>query len=149
MEELTSERRRRWISAISREDLTDSILENDRVFSKHFVSGEPAKDWDRFNVDWFPTLCLGHSKQQLKDPETAEVRSRRAAERRKRRSELLEREIKEKMLKIDDPGETIEERPFSEEPAPGGNLEQDGATDAEQANSEIDAGFVLQEFSSV
>jgi len=75
MEELTSERRRRWISAISREDLTDSILENDRVCSKHFVSGEPANDWDRFNVDWFPTLCLGHSKQQLKDPETAEVRS--------------------------------------------------------------------------
>ena len=39
MEELTMERRRRWISAISRDDLTDSILENDRVCSKHFVSG--------------------------------------------------------------------------------------------------------------
>ena len=108
MEELTVERRKRWISAISRENLTDSILENDRVCSKHFVSGEPAKDWDRFNVDWFPTLCLGHSKQQVKDPEAAEVRSRRAAdrERRKRRSELLENEIKKKMLKIDEPGET-------------------------------------------
>ena len=94
MEELTSEQRKRWISAISREDLTDSILESDRVCSKHFVSGKPAKDWDCFNVDWFPTLCLGHSKQQLKDPATAEVWSRRAAERRKRRSELLEKEIK-------------------------------------------------------
>ena len=84
MEELTTERRRRWISAISRDDLTDSILENDRVCSKHFVSGQVAKDWDRFNVDWVPTLCLGHSKQQLKDPEGAAARSQRAAERRKR-----------------------------------------------------------------
>ena len=31
IEELTSERRRRWISAISREDLTEKILSNDRV----------------------------------------------------------------------------------------------------------------------
>ena len=49
-EELTAERRRRWISAIGREDLTDSILENDRDCSNHFVSGEPAKDWYRLNV---------------------------------------------------------------------------------------------------
>ena len=138
MEELTLERRRSWISAISRENLTDFILENDRVCSKHFVSGESAKDWDRFNVDWFPTLCLGHSKQQLKDPETAEVRSRRAVERRKRQSELLEKVIKEKMLKIDEPGESVEERPFSEEPVLGGNLDKDGAIDAEEANSEIE-----------
>jgi len=74
--------------------------------SKHFVSGEPAKDWDHFNMDWFPTLCLGHSKQQLKDPEAAEARSRKAAKRQKCQSELLEKEIKEKMLKIDKPGET-------------------------------------------
>ena len=59
------------------------------------MSGKPTKDWDRFNVDWFPTLCLGHSKQQLKDPETAEVQSRRATERRKHRSELLEKEKRE------------------------------------------------------
>ena len=68
MEELTSERRRRWIPAISRENLTDCILESDRVCSKDFVLGEPAKDWVRFNVDWFPTLCLGHSRQKLKTP---------------------------------------------------------------------------------
>ena len=73
----------------------------------------------------------------MKDPEAAEVQSRRAAERRKRRSELLENEIKEKMLKIDEPGETIEDIPFSEEDGLGENFEQDGATDAEPANSEI------------
>jgi len=42
------------------------------------------------------------------------------------------------MLKFDEPGETIEEIPFSKEPVLGGNLEQDGATDAEQANGEIE-----------
>ena len=99
-EELTVEQRRRWISAIRGEDLTDSILENDRNCSKHFVSGEPAKDWYHFNVDWLPTLCLLHSKQQVqvKDPKEAEVRSGRAAERRKCQSELLENAIKDEML---------------------------------------------------
>ena len=62
IEELTSERRRRWISAISRDDLTEWKSENDHVCSKHFVSGEPAKEWDRFNVDWVPTQNLGHHK---------------------------------------------------------------------------------------
>ena len=63
------------------------------------MSGEPAKDWYRFNADWLPTLCLGHSKQevQVKDPEAAEVPSRRAAERRNR------------LLKIEELGKTIEE----------------------------------------
>ena len=74
-EELTAERRN-WISAIGREGLTDSILENDRDCSKHFVSGEPAKDWYRFNVDWLPTLYLGHLQQvQVKDAEATEDRN--------------------------------------------------------------------------
>ena len=43
IEKLTAERRRKWISAISREDLTEKKLSNDRVCSVHFVSGKPAK----------------------------------------------------------------------------------------------------------
>ena len=112
----TAERRRRWISAISREDLTDSILENDRDCNKNFLSGEPVKDWYRVTmlrglVAYFLSWAF-HCKQQVqvKDPEEAEGRSRRrAAERRKRRSELLENAIKDKMQKIDELGETIEE----------------------------------------
>ena len=47
---------------------------------------------------------------QVKDPEAAEGRSRRrTAERRKRRSELLENAMKDKMLRIDELGEAIEE----------------------------------------
>ena len=77
-------------------------------------------------------MCLGafprKQQVQVKDPdspEAAEVRSRRrAAERRKRRSELLENAIKDKMLIIDELGETIEEILFSEEEALGENLEK-------------------------
>ena len=46
IEKLTLERRRKWISAISREDLTEKKLPNDQVCSVHFVSGKPAKNWD-------------------------------------------------------------------------------------------------------
>ena len=74
---------------------------------------------------------------QVKDPQEAEGRSRRrAAERRKRRSELLENAVKDKML--DELGETIEEIPLSEEEGLDENLEKDWATDAEQAKSEIE-----------
>ena len=83
MENLSRERRSRWISAISRDDPTDDILENDRVCGRHFVSGKAAKGWDRFNVDWVPTLCLGHSKKAVgpKNLEKAAERSQRARDR--------------------------------------------------------------------
>ena len=61
-EKLAKERRSLCISAISRDDLTEQILANDRVCDRLFVSGKGAKSWDRFNVDWIPTLNLGHGK---------------------------------------------------------------------------------------
>ena len=66
VEELASTWQRLWISAINKEDLTEEKLENDRVCSQHFVSGEPAKELDRHNVDWVPTLNLGHDKPKHK-----------------------------------------------------------------------------------
>ena len=40
-------------SAIDRADLkTKNVLQNERVCSRHFVSGRPAANWDRFNEDW-------------------------------------------------------------------------------------------------
>lgn len=60
-ENLSHERRSRWISAISRADVTEKILENDRVYGRHFVSGKAAAIWDKYNVDWFPTLKLGYN----------------------------------------------------------------------------------------
>ena len=55
IEELTT-RRRAWSLAISRNDLTDDKLENERVCCRHFVSGQAAKQWDQYvrtPGDWF------------------------------------------------------------------------------------------------
>ena len=57
-EERSIECRMQWIAAISSDDLMERILKNGRVCSCHFVSGKPAKDFDRFNVDWVPTLNM-------------------------------------------------------------------------------------------
>ncbi|CAH3135034.1 unnamed protein product, partial [Porites lobata] len=86
-------------------DLTDDKLEHERVCSRHFVSGQAAKQWDQFDVDWIPTLHLGHTKRpQRIDPQLNADR----AERRKRRQEIIDREISEKMKKLNEPGETVE-----------------------------------------
>ena len=79
IEELTRERRRRCISAISREGLSESILENDRVCGRQFISGKPAQHWDRDNNNWVPTL-LGHRKQGQRDNKAKNERAQRAAE---------------------------------------------------------------------
>ena len=81
-QELSKERRSRWISAISCDDLTEEILENDCVCEKHFVSGRAAKSWDKYNIDWVPTLLLGHKKatDQAHHTEAVAKRSERARE---------------------------------------------------------------------
>lgn len=55
---LTTERRR-WLSAISRDDLTQKILENNRVFGEHFYSGNATAFWGKFEVHMVPSLNLG------------------------------------------------------------------------------------------
>ena len=59
---LSEERRNKWISAISRKDLTNSILDHGRVCGRHFISGKAAKLCDRYDPDWIPTQNLGHDK---------------------------------------------------------------------------------------
>lgn len=44
--ELTQKRRDGYLAAISRGDLTEKIVNNDRICSKHFVSGKPAYLYD-------------------------------------------------------------------------------------------------------
>ena len=67
-------------------------MENDRVCSCHFVSGKPASNWDKFNVDWVPILNLGHNKNDMKPKNqiTAGERAQRAVIRRNKRLEALE-----------------------------------------------------------
>ena len=59
-EELTTERREKWIKAISRDDTeSKGVLNSERVCGKHFVSRKPAPSWHKHDVDWVPTLQLG------------------------------------------------------------------------------------------
>ena len=62
LKELSKKRRAGFIAAISREDITEKILVNDRICSRHFISGQPAALKDNTNPDWLPTLNLGHIK---------------------------------------------------------------------------------------
>ena len=84
------------------------VFENDRVCNKHFKSGKPAKDWEKHNEDWVPTQYLGHSKQQVKNPEAATQRANRTAERHKRIQESAQQEREKKLAKLNEPGETVE-----------------------------------------
>ena len=67
--QLTEDRRNAWISQISRDDTKwKDILKSERVCGRHVVSGKPALLWDRYNVDWKPTLNLG-KKDYSKEPD--------------------------------------------------------------------------------
>lgn len=72
--ELTKKRRAGYLAAISRGDVTEKILSNDRICSRHFVSGKPADLEDETNPDWLPSLNLGHSKVSDKQVKVAEDR---------------------------------------------------------------------------
>ncbi|KAL3883598.1 hypothetical protein ACJMK2_029923 [Sinanodonta woodiana] len=60
--QLSEERRRMWLSKIGRSDIKISNFPYTRVCSDHFVSGKPADLYDKLNIDWAPTLNLGHVK---------------------------------------------------------------------------------------
>ena len=135
-QKLSEERRSRWISAISSDDLTEEILENDRVCEKHFVSGRAAKSWDKFNIEWVPTLLLGHKKasDRADHKEAAAKRSERARERElEKRERELELERTAKRQKLNEPGEQVS------------NLSFEGNEDEEKKLT-VEAGTQTEEF---
>ncbi|CAH3118147.1 unnamed protein product [Pocillopora meandrina] len=141
-QKLSEERRSRWISAMSRDDLTEEILENDRVCEKYFVSGRAAKSWDKFNIDWVPTLLLGHKKatDRADHKEAAAKRSERARERElvkkpafEKRERELELERTAKRQKLNEPGEQVS------------NLSFEG-NENEEKKLTVEAGTQTEEF---
>ncbi len=60
--ELSKKRRAGYLGAISRKDMTEKIMVNDRICSRHFVDGKPAPLEDETNPDWLPTQNLGRCK---------------------------------------------------------------------------------------
>ena len=101
-EELTTERREKWIQAISRGDTkAKDVLKRERVCGKHFVSGKPSPYWDKHNVDWVPTLELGKKSYGREiDYEARAKRQERAKKREKHAIEQQEREAAEKRQKL-------------------------------------------------
>jgi len=53
---------KRRLAAISPDDINENNME--KFCSKHFHSGKPAKPMGITNIDWVPTLHLGHNKCQ-------------------------------------------------------------------------------------
>ena len=60
---LSTERRAGLFSVISRADLTDKILQNDRICSRHFISGNPAS----FMTTQALTGCLSSFQGEVEE----------------------------------------------------------------------------------
>ena len=101
-EELTTERREKWIKAISRGDTeSKDVLNSERVCGKHFVSGKPAPYWHKHHVDWVPTLQLGKKNFRPKlDHDANAKRAARAKKREQLAVERQERKVAEKRGKL-------------------------------------------------
>ncbi|XP_071099751.1 uncharacterized protein [Haliotis cracherodii] len=77
----SNKRRRLWLAAINRSDLTQKTLDQIRVCSDHFLCGKPAKLYDETNPDWVPSKNLGNGV--AKSPSKSAVRSDRLQKRNK------------------------------------------------------------------
>ena len=77
-----------------------------RVCDQQFHSGTAARLWDRYNIDWVPTLNLGLGKSATQREKKAarEARAERFKERRKRQVKLQEQERLLKEQKLNEPG---------------------------------------------
>ena len=88
--------------------MTEQILKNDRVCSRHFVSSRPAKPWDKYKVDWVPTLNLGHTKRKAEDTGKAvQERAERAKVRRTKKLDEAKTTIEEERLRLNDEGTQV------------------------------------------
>ncbi|XP_056632619.1 uncharacterized protein LOC130442486 [Diorhabda sublineata] len=63
--ELSKKRRALWIAAINRDDLTESKLKNQRVCSKHFITGKPAALEEYSHPDWIPSQNMGRNSPKV------------------------------------------------------------------------------------
>ena len=103
-EQLSEKRRSGFLAAIMRADLTEKILVNDRICSRHFLSGKPADLLDVNNPDWLPSLYLGNSKQ------VSETRAK-AAEDRWERAKVREIQKNQEVEKACTNDVSVEEGP--------------------------------------
>ena len=86
-EQLSERRLRNWLAAIRRKDLKVESYPYIRVCCHHFTSGKPARLYDTTNLDWVPTLNLGHCEAKTED---SLIRHDRAVGRATKRRKLNE-----------------------------------------------------------
>ena len=85
------------------------------------------------NIDWVPTLHLGHSKFPSVNVKAKEERAERAKSRGKRQIEQQLKETAEKRKCIDEPGEPVHETNFS-----GDDLDEDTLDSDEKQEGTVD-----------
>ena len=70
---------------------SQTILENDRMCSRHFITGKPTESEDQLHSDWPPTLNLGHGHPKIDEVHAKETLERyQRAVSRAARSEQME-----------------------------------------------------------
>ena len=94
-----------------------NILKTKRVCSRHFVSGKPVAGWDRFNVDWVPTLNVTKTKHSKKSVEAAADQNERAKTRRKNVMERQESKAAKKRELLNQSGERLVNVDFTDSPS--------------------------------
>ena len=57
--------------------MTEKILSNDRICSRHFIFGKPAELENETNPDWLPSLNLGNQKLSDSQAQAVEKLCRR------------------------------------------------------------------------
>ncbi|XP_060072083.1 uncharacterized protein LOC132551957 [Ylistrum balloti] len=86
-EELSRERRTKWIAAIGRKDFVPST--HSKVCSDHFLEGKPSKIFDKANPDWVPSLKLNRKLTSPTTPSSQSERFQRANQRDDKRKQHL------------------------------------------------------------
>ena len=106
------------------------------VFGAHFHSGKPTFMWHRMNVDWVPSLNLGHDTEtKLDDNKERQERAQTIRERRKRKQVRKEKEaVERKLQKIDKSGERMKDIVMDEECVVEGVEEEEGEKEEEIAS---------------
>ena len=102
---MTKKRRAGYLAAIRRDGPGDNNgLENDRICSRHFVTGKPAYLYDEKNPDWLPTLNLAYVKKYKSSKKITGRRRRKKA----RNEAVTKMEVAQSLLLLGDSKEAAE-----------------------------------------
>ena len=138
--ELSTKRRDGFLAALSRGNLTDSMLKNARICSRHFISGKPAPLFDELNPDWLPTQNLAHSKVDSKKALISYERYQRKKARKARINAAAAAEI-EDTTKVDDTADINEAEDIEELTEEAETQTEETAEDTTRLQAELNLAY--------